>query len=127
MKAEVEIQLEKAREDLSDAKKLAAISMTKLAARSAYFAAFHAAEALIFELGDKVVKTHSGVHTELARLLKDRADPRPLLPKFLAKTYKYKEISDYGGVREVVTEAQMRDAIAGAQRFVEEIVDLLKG
>jgi uncharacterized protein (UPF0332 family) len=35
--------LSKARDDLNDARKVAAIGLAKVAARSAYYAAFHAA------------------------------------------------------------------------------------
>lgn len=47
MKPEAADCLEKAREDLDDARKIAAIGLAKVAARCAYYAAFHAAEALI--------------------------------------------------------------------------------
>jgi len=43
VKAEAADFLEKAREDLSDAHKIAAIGLAKVAARCAYYAAFHAA------------------------------------------------------------------------------------
>ena len=41
--------LRKAREDLSDARKVAAIGLAKVAARAAYYTAFHTAEAFIVE------------------------------------------------------------------------------
>ena len=63
--------LEKAREDLADARKVASISLARVAARLAYYAAFHAAEALIVDRSGKTPKTHSGVRAELGRLLKD--------------------------------------------------------
>jgi uncharacterized protein (UPF0332 family) len=53
---------------LADAKKLADLGFVKLAARCGYYAAFHAAEAYVFERTKKAAKTHSGVRTELARL-----------------------------------------------------------
>jgi hypothetical protein len=43
------------------------------AGRAAYLAGLHAAQALIFESTSKVVKSHCGVHRELARLMKDEA------------------------------------------------------
>jgi uncharacterized protein (UPF0332 family) len=39
--------LEKARDHLDEARKIAAIGLAKAAARSAYYAAFHAAQAFI--------------------------------------------------------------------------------
>jgi uncharacterized protein (UPF0332 family) len=59
--------LNKARDDLDDAKKIAALGLAKIAARSAYYAAFNAAEALIVERTGKIAKTHSGVRAEFAR------------------------------------------------------------
>jgi uncharacterized protein (UPF0332 family) len=88
--------LDKARDDLSDARKIAAIGLAKVAARSAYYAAFHTAEAFIFERTGKIVKTHSGVRSEFARLARETPDIDKALPIFLAKAYKFKEIGDYG-------------------------------
>lgn len=62
--------LEKARSDLNDGHKIASIGLAHVAARCAYYAAFHAAEALIMERTGKIAKTHSGVRAEFARLLK---------------------------------------------------------
>ena len=53
--------LEKAQGDLADARKVSGIGLATVAARPAYFAAFHAAEAFIIERSGKVAKTHSGV------------------------------------------------------------------
>jgi uncharacterized protein (UPF0332 family) len=52
--------LDKARDDLDDARKIVAIHLATVAARSAYYAAFHAAEART----GKIAKTHSGVRTD---------------------------------------------------------------
>ncbi len=61
MTPEAKNYLIKARDDLNDARKIVAIGLTTVAARTAYYAAFHAAEAFIIESTGKVVKTHSGV------------------------------------------------------------------
>jgi uncharacterized protein (UPF0332 family) len=111
--------LERAREDLSDARQIARIRLAKVAARSSYYAAFHAAEALIFERTGKVAKTHRGVRVEFARLTKD--DPRlsQEIGGFLAQSYLYKELSDYGtGPGETITVADAEAAIASAEDFV---------
>lgn len=68
--------LEKARGDLADARKAAGIGLATVAARLAYFAAFHAAETFVIQRSGKVAKTHSGVRAEFARLLKDEPTPR---------------------------------------------------
>lgn len=96
MTPEAEDYLDKARSDLDDARKIMTIQLAKVAARSAYYAAFHAAEAFIIERTGKVAKTHSGVRTELARLLKDAYVGQRFFLTFLAQAYKYKEIGDYG-------------------------------
>jgi uncharacterized protein (UPF0332 family) len=88
--------LDKARDDLDDARKIAGIPLAKVAARSAYYPAFHAAEAFIIERSGRIAKTHSGVRSEFARLLKDGADAERALLTFLGQAYKYKELSDYG-------------------------------
>jgi uncharacterized protein (UPF0332 family) len=88
---EAEDYLDKARTDLDDARKIIAIPLAKVAARSAYYAAFLAAEAFIIERSGKVARTHSGVRTEFARLLKDRSVAERALLTFLAQAYKYKE------------------------------------
>jgi len=120
--------LDKARDDLYDARKIAGIPLAKVAARSAYYAAFHAAEAFIIERSGKVAKTHSGVRTEFARLLKDTPGAERALLTFLAQAYKYKEIVDYGvGHGVVVTDAEANDAIDAAARFIERVTALLTG
>jgi uncharacterized protein (UPF0332 family) len=122
---EAEGYLNKARGDLDDAQKIADIRLAKVAARSEYYAAFHAAEALIIEHTGKVVKTHSGVRSELARLLKNAPADRALAT-FLAQAYKYKEIGDYGvGARAIVTDEEAREAIAGAARVIDRVAILL--
>ncbi|HEV3247646.1 MAG TPA: HEPN domain-containing protein [Beijerinckiaceae bacterium] len=104
MTPEAESYLDKAREDLLDARKIAGIRLAKVAARSAYYAAFHAAEAFIVGRTGKIAKTHSGVRTEFARLLRETPDSGRTLLRFLAQAYKYKELGDYGiGPGAVVT------------------------
>jgi uncharacterized protein (UPF0332 family) len=118
--------LDKARDDLNDARKVAAIGLAKVAARSAYYAAFHAAEALIIGRSGKTAKTHSGVRSEFARLAREPPEIDKALPMFLAKAYRYKEIADYGVVHgAVVTKAEADDAVENAAHFIEYITTLL--
>ena len=65
MKPETELYLDKARQVLSEARAVAGINLAEAAGRAAYLAAFHAAQALIFERIGKVPKTHHGVHTPI--------------------------------------------------------------
>ena len=118
--------LNKAREDLNDARKIAAIGLAKVAAREAYYAAFHAAEALIIERTGKIAKTHSGLRSEFARLAKETPGIDKAFSIFLAKAYKYKEVSDYGvGHGAVVTMAEADDAVANAARLIHCMATLL--
>ncbi|WP_292534356.1 HEPN domain-containing protein [Methylocystis sp.] len=126
MKPEAADYLDKARNDLDDAKKIGAIGLARVAARAAYYAAFHAAEAFIVESTGKIAKTHSGVRAEFTRLAKETPEIDKSFPKFLAKAYLYKEISDYGvGPGADVTIADATDAIANATHFVDSIAALL--
>lgn len=100
--------------------------MAKVAARSAYYAVFHAAEAFIVEKTGKVAKSHSGVRSEFARLAKD--DPRigKAMTAFLPQAYKYKEIGDYGvGADARVTMSDAEAAIRSAGDFFAHIEALL--
>jgi uncharacterized protein (UPF0332 family) len=79
--------LSKARDDLNDARKIAAIGLAKVAARAAYYSAFHAAEAFIVERTGKIAKTHSGVRSEFARLARGMPEIDKAFSIFLAKAY----------------------------------------
>jgi uncharacterized protein (UPF0332 family) len=49
MKSETADYLAKARSTLADAEQIAAVPLPHIAAREAYYAAYHAAEAYVFE------------------------------------------------------------------------------
>jgi uncharacterized protein (UPF0332 family) len=96
------------------------------AARAAYLAGLHGAQALIFETTGQLRKRHSTVQGEFARLVKD--DPRfdAELRAFLPRTYNLKAIADYQtGPGSEVTVEQAQEAIKTAQRFVDVIASLL--
>ena len=116
---ETTLYLEKARWHLENARTIAAQNIPEVAAREAYYGAFHAAQAFIFESTGKVAKTHTGVHGEFSRLAKD--DPhidRSLLP-FLGRAYEYKAISDYeiGPLAQVYIDDAL-DVLKKAETFV---------
>jgi uncharacterized protein (UPF0332 family) len=118
--------LDRARDDLDDARKILAIGLAKVAARSAYSAAFHAAKVLIFERTGRIARTHSRVRAEFARLARDTPAISKDFPTFLAQAYKYKEISDYGvGLGAVVTLPEADDGVKNAARFIDCITTLL--
>jgi uncharacterized protein (UPF0332 family) len=71
VKPETAQHLEKARQALREARAVAGIELAEAAGRAAYLAAFHAAQAVIFERNSKVPKTHRGVHAQFSRLARD--------------------------------------------------------
>jgi uncharacterized protein (UPF0332 family) len=120
MTPEAKDYLNKARDHLAEAKKIAEIGLAKAAARSAYYAAFHAAQACIVEQTGKIAKTHSGVRSEFARIAKDAPGAGLAFSAFLAQSYLYKEIADYGvGGSADLTAAEANEAIAMASRFID--------
>jgi uncharacterized protein (UPF0332 family) len=127
VKAETADYLAKARATLADAQQIAALPLPHVAAREAYYAAFHAAEAYIFEQTGKVGTTHRGVRSELARLA--RREPRidRELARFLATAYQLKATADYGIGASVapITADQAAAAITTAGRFTDMLSQLL--
>jgi uncharacterized protein (UPF0332 family) len=87
--------LGKARELLVQAAAILRMGLNEPAGRTAYLAGFHAAQALIFETSGRIYKSHSGVHGEFARLVKD--DPRvdDQLRAFLGRAHGLRAIADY--------------------------------
>lgn len=116
MTPEVEEHLGKAREALTKARGLLDVMRySDEAARIAYLAGFHAAQAFIFERTGRIAKSHSGVRSTFARLVKD--DPRVdcTLVRFLERAYRFKEVADYGiGPQTVVTITEAQEAILGS-------------
>jgi uncharacterized protein (UPF0332 family) len=60
--------LEKSRELLGEAETIYSVNLHEAAARAAYLAGFHTAQALIFETSSRTYKSHGGVSGEFARL-----------------------------------------------------------
>jgi uncharacterized protein (UPF0332 family) len=91
VKAQTSAYLDKSRELLDEADAILRIDLYEAAGRTAYLAGFHAAQALIFETSGRIYKSHSGVHGELSRLVKD--DPRvdDDLRAFLGRAYSLKQ------------------------------------
>lgn len=96
------------------------------AGRAAYLAALHGAQAAIFELSGKVVKTHRGVHTEFARIVRDVPGHDPEVWSFLRRGYGLKSIADYGIDPDVtVTDDEAKEAIRSATLFVDRVLEVL--
>ncbi len=85
-----------------------------------------AAQSLIFESTGKIVKSHKGVHLELARLTKSEPRFDADLRAFLGRAYHLKDIADYQtGSGAHVPPESAREAIATARRFVDCIAAIL--
>ena len=122
MKPQTAAYLESAVESVSDARRILTIGIPRQAARLAYYAQFHAAQALIFERTNKVAKTHRGVDTLFHKL----AQAEPGLPSQLAATltvaYHFKEAADYEtGIAGAVSNEDASQAIETAERFVAAV------
>jgi uncharacterized protein (UPF0332 family) len=117
--------LRKAHRCLSNSNTILNIPIPDVAAREAYLAGYHAAEAFVFEQTGKIVKTHRGLRSEFARLTRDDAALRGFAG-FLARAYELKSIADYGidsGVYISVDDA--KEACDLASRFVSEVTERL--
>ena len=87
--------LRKARESLRDAEEIAGINIALHAARLAYQASFHAANALIVEHTGQVPKTHSGTHALFSKLANEPGGIGRQFSTFLGRAYDYKSRADY--------------------------------
>ena len=89
------------------------------AARSAYLACFHVAQALIFEHTERVLKSHNGVQAEFNRLVRGDSRVDDTLRKFLSRGYEFKSVADYGtGPDAVVSIKDAEAAVETGKRFV---------
>lgn len=117
--------LDKARQCLADAVLYQPI-VPRIAGREAYLAAYHAAEALLYERTSKIAKTHRGLRAQFARLAKDEPRIDHTVAEFLGRGYELKSLADYGtGAEADISVATATAAIATATRFVECIASLL--
>jgi uncharacterized protein (UPF0332 family) len=118
--------LDKARECLTRARIILAAGIAEDAARNAYLAAFHAAQALIAERTGKDAKTHRGAHVLFARLTKDKPSIDIELRRFLPQSFNLKAVADYElGPDAIIPTEQAAAAIKTATRFVTCIAELL--
>lgn len=129
MKPETAGYVGKARRVLDEAKQIAALTaFHHLVAREAYFAAYHAAAAYVFECTGRTAKTHRGLRSEFARLSHNepRIDREYLT--FLAQAYEYKSIADYGAgsASPSITAEDATSAIETAERLIDCIASLLE-
>ncbi len=126
MTPEAEAHLDKARECLTRARIIVAAGVMEDAARDAYLAAFHAAQALICERTGRDAKTHGGVHIAFARLTRNESRIDEELRRFLPQSFNMKAVADYElGPGAVIPAEEAASAIEMATRFVSSIAKLL--
>lgn len=121
---DADAHIAKARENLRFAQYALAGDYSEEAGRSAYMAAYHAAQAFIAARTGRSPKTHSGTRSEFARLGRD--EPRIARDQIslLGWSYELKNVADYDQVAEV-SRAEAERAIEEASRLVETIAALI--
>ena len=126
MSPETGLFLAKARKLLVEAATMLTVDLNEAAARTAYLAGFHAAQALISERLGTAVKTHKGVQTELHRLTKDDPTFSAEYRSFLSQAYNLKAIADYDtGPDAEVSAERAATTLAAANRFVAYLEAIL--
>jgi uncharacterized protein (UPF0332 family) len=123
---EAERFLQNAHDHLERGQTMLAARLNYDAGRAAYLAAFHAAQAIIFERTGKVAKTHKGVNIEFLRVTKDDPAFTPDQRGFLSQAYDFKAVADYdsGPIAEVSSQ-EAAAAIEVARKFVATVRHLL--
>jgi uncharacterized protein (UPF0332 family) len=125
MRPETAQFFENARDMLVRGRRMLEVDLYEDAGRAAYLAAFHAAQAFIFEREYRVLKTHGGVQSEFAKLIKDNQSVPAELRGFVSRAYAFKTIADYDPHTSVPpTTDDARSAIETATRFVDEVARL---
>jgi uncharacterized protein (UPF0332 family) len=118
--------LERAQQCLTRARLILAAGVSEDAGRAAYLAAFHAAQALIFERTGTVAKTHRGVRSQFSGLTRDEPRIDAGLRGFLVEGYNLKSIADYEvGPDACVPFDEAAAAIEIAVRFVDRVAELI--
>ena len=122
MKAGTASYLQNAAVSLTKADGNLAIGFADEAGRHAYYGAFHAAQALIFERTNKVAKTHRGVAAQFHKLTKGDPTFDQSLSAFLSAGYNFKQAADYAATSmPPILRDDAEDAILKAKRFVAAI------
>ncbi len=115
-----------AREHLAAAKSIMTLGLTAVAGREAYLAAFHAAEAFLFERTGKIAKTHRGLRTAFAGAARVESSVDPSFAGFLATAYELKSDADYSTRGRKVSAEQAPSAIDTAERMIDAIISALR-
>jgi uncharacterized protein (UPF0332 family) len=117
---EAELHLAKARQSVTKARGMLGIGLADEAGRAAYLAAFHAAQALIFERTGRPPKTHQGVRGQFGAVARTELHIDIELRRFLTDGYDLKSVAGYGiGPEAVVSANDAKQAIETANGFVD--------
>jgi uncharacterized protein (UPF0332 family) len=97
-------------------------AMAEEAARCAYYAAYHAAKALVFEETGRSSKSHGRVQRHFFKLTQDETAVPRAIRVFLNSAYDFKAIADYDTASAgKITVADAGAAIATAEDFVATV------
>lgn len=124
MKPETMAFLRKAREFVAKAEGMIE-KWPDEAGRAADLAGLHAAQALIVERTDSVIKRHRGVQRVFGRIVRDEPNFDSDLRGFLGRTYNLKAIADYDTGEAEITAEEAQRAIETASRFLETVEQLI--
>jgi uncharacterized protein (UPF0332 family) len=118
--------LAKARQELDKATAMLGIALADEAGRAAYLAAFHAAQAFIFEQTGRTPKTHQGVRSRFGALAREEPRMDVAMRRFLTDGYDLKSVADYAiGPDAEVSAEDAQQAIVTASHFVNRIQEVL--
>lgn len=126
MKPEASDYLATARRHLAYARRTLSPDEAPIAAREAYMAAFHAAQAMIFERAGKSAKTHNGVRSRFHELTRHEPGFPRSLRSFLSTGFALKSSADYSS-SEVPTFDQATEAVGLAEAFLRAVEGLIAG
>jgi uncharacterized protein (UPF0332 family) len=123
---EVQRYLEKARQTLANGRIILSVRLGDDAGRSAYLAAFHAAQAFILDRSGRVAKTHKGVHVQFAKFAAEEPRIDIELRRFLQRAFNLKAVADYEmGPDAVVPLERAAAALDTASRLVDCIAEIV--
>lgn len=111
--------LGKARQSLRRLDAMAAIADEEAARREAYFAAFHAARALLFARTGLIERSHEGVRIAFGRYAVSFGFP-PEPARFLATAHRYLAIADYE-IKAPSPEMSVDEARRAAEEFLAAV------
>lgn len=127
MTPEAALHVEKAKTLAETATRLLHDGYVNEAARGAYLAVYHAAQAYIVDHTGRAAKTHSGTHTQFAQLVRLEPAIDEDLANFLPRAAMLKAVADYEcGPDSVIKSTVAAAAIETAARFIEVIRKLLQ-